>query len=73
MLHHLAGVTIQVANLVNYDCHPQLMKRKPMTSVTSDFSNEHLQNNINQNIYKERYIVGFIATVIQYTTLLLLI
>ena len=23
MLHHLAGATIQVANLVNYKCHPQ--------------------------------------------------
>ena len=23
MLHHLAGATIQVANLVNYNCHPQ--------------------------------------------------
>ena len=22
MLHHLAGATIQVANLVNYNCHP---------------------------------------------------
>ena len=23
MLHHLAGATIQVANLFNYNCHPQ--------------------------------------------------
>ena len=23
MLHHLAGATIQVANLVSYYCHPQ--------------------------------------------------
>ena len=23
MLHHLAGATIQVANLVNYNIHPQ--------------------------------------------------
>ena len=23
MLHHLAGATIQVANLDNYNCHPQ--------------------------------------------------
>ena len=23
MLHHLAIATIQVANLVNYNCHPQ--------------------------------------------------
>ena len=23
MLHHLAGTTIQVANLVIYNCHPQ--------------------------------------------------
>ena len=22
MLHNLAGATIQVANLVNYNCHP---------------------------------------------------
>ena len=22
MLHHLAGATIQIANLVNYNCHP---------------------------------------------------
>ena len=24
MLHHLVGATIQVANLVNYNCHPLL-------------------------------------------------
>ena len=23
MLHHVAGATIQVANLVNYNCHPR--------------------------------------------------
>ena len=23
LLHHLAGATIQVADLVNYNCHPQ--------------------------------------------------
>ena len=23
MLHHLAGATIQVADLLNYNCHPQ--------------------------------------------------
>ena len=23
MLHHLAGATIQIANLVDYNCHPQ--------------------------------------------------
>ena len=23
MLHHLAGATIELANLVNYNCHPQ--------------------------------------------------
>ena len=23
LLHHLAGASIQVANLVNYNCHPQ--------------------------------------------------
>ena len=23
MLHYLAGATIQVANLANYNCHPQ--------------------------------------------------
>ena len=22
MLHHLAGATIQIANLFNYNCHP---------------------------------------------------
>ena len=44
MLHHLAGVTKQVANYLNYNCQPQLKKGKPMTSVTSDFSNKLLQN-----------------------------
>ena len=24
MLHYLAGATIQIANLVNYNCHPQV-------------------------------------------------
>ena len=24
MLHHLVGATIQVANLVNFNCHPLL-------------------------------------------------
>ena len=32
MLHHLAGVTIQVANLVNYDCHPQADGNHQMNS-----------------------------------------
>ena len=33
MLHHLAGATIQVANLVNYYCHPRATS-KNKDSVT---------------------------------------
>ena len=30
MLHHLVGATIQIANVVNYNCHPQkiLIRRR---------------------------------------------
>ena len=45
------------------------MKGKSTTSVTSDFSNDLLQNHCNQNIHWERYIVGFMATVVQHMTL----
>ena len=29
MLHHLASAIIQVANLVNYNCHPREEKKDP--------------------------------------------
>ena len=28
MLHHLIGATIQMANLVNYNCHPKDLSEK---------------------------------------------
>ena len=34
MLHHLAGATLQVANLVNYNCHPQEYPASNMLELT---------------------------------------
>ena len=31
MLHHLAGASMQVAHLVDYNCHPQIDDKKRMT------------------------------------------
>ena len=33
MLRHLAGATIQFANVVNYNCHPQENVNKRMTRM----------------------------------------
>ena len=40
MLHHLTGATIQVSNLVNYNCHPQEVGNKWVSSA--GFSKLHL-------------------------------
>ena len=49
MLHHLAGYTIHVANLVNYNCRPQ-EDGKRLHAITVDYGMSLYATNNNKNL-----------------------
>ena len=53
LLHHLAGATIQLANLVNYECHPSRGWQK-VSGHGEEMSQYHTANQPTATIQEKR-------------------